>query len=116
MPAVTNPSRIITGGCGMPHTYLYLICFVFAMCGCVFPRYSTTRREERKFPCKQCGHKAGAKSDLKRHVLSKVSAGEAAMCACDWPSDVSCVLLYMQHQGISQKEQRKQAKEKRDRK
>ena len=35
------------------------------------------------------------------------------MRAYDQPSDLLCVLLYMQHQGVSVKEQKKQAKKKR---
>jgi hypothetical protein len=41
-----------------------------------------------------------------------VSAGEAAVRAYDQPSDLPCVLLYMQHEGVSVIEQWKRAKKK----
>jgi hypothetical protein len=61
----------------------------------------------------EVGH--GTSSQKARPRTGKCT-GEAVVCACDRPSDLSCVLLYMQHEGISVKEQAKQAKKKRDRK
>jgi hypothetical protein len=62
-----------------------------------------------------CDEKFARASHLNRHVLSQVRAGEAVVYACDRPSDLSCVLLYMQHEGITEREHRKK-KKKRDRK
>jgi hypothetical protein len=77
---------------------------------------SYQHNKERNYPCQRCGQKLVTAQALKNHVLAVVSAGEAVVCACDRPSDLFCVLLYMQHEGISVREQRKQAKKKRGRK
>jgi hypothetical protein len=85
---------------------LYLICFVFAVLLCV---PALQHNKERNFPCQQCEQRLASKGALKSHVRAVVSAGEAGLCACDRPSDVFCVLLYMQHEEIprARKEQKK---------
>jgi hypothetical protein len=97
----------------VPHMHPSDLLCVRCVLLCV-PSYQHDK--EKNYPCQLCDEKFGQSGHLKSHVLSKVSAGKAVVRACDRPSDLSCVLLYMQHEGISYKEQKKQAKKKRDRK
>jgi hypothetical protein len=60
------------------------------MCFLVTARQGAEPRE-----CSVCQQKFGEASNLKRHVLSVVGAGEVVVRACDRPSDLSCVLLYI---------------------
>jgi uncharacterized Zn-finger protein len=40
-------------------------------------------KREKPHECQLCDEKFARTDNLKRHVLSKVSAGEAVVCACD---------------------------------
>jgi hypothetical protein len=77
---------------------------------------SYQHNKERNYACQLCDERFGQAGTLSSHVRSQVRAGEAVVCACDRPSDLSCVLLYMQHEGITEREHRKKKKKKRDRK
>jgi hypothetical protein len=92
-------STVVSAGCSgeslsvyAPHLFasdLLCVCYVLL---CV---PALQHNKGRNFPCQQCEHRSTSKGNLKSHVLSKVSAGEAVLCACDRPSDLSCVLLYI---------------------
>ena len=80
-------STVVSAGCSgeslsayAPHLFvsdLLCVCYVWL---CV---PTLQHNKERNFPCQLCDQEYASKRNLKRHVLSQVSAGEAAMCACD---------------------------------